>query len=70
MYSNIIQVFTLFMKALFLESDTRPTQVGEWILDLSHDPIGAAILLAEVRKFHQHHDRIRYSHMHATLPCV
>ena len=28
-YSNIIQVFTLFMKAIFPRSDTRPTQVGD-----------------------------------------
>ena len=30
---------------------------GTWILDLSHDPIWA-IWLAELSKFHQHHDRI------------
>ena len=29
MYNNIIQVFTLFMKAIFPGSDTRPTQVGD-----------------------------------------
>ena len=29
MYSNIIQVFTLFMKAIFPGSDTRPIQVGD-----------------------------------------
>ena len=28
-YSNIIQVFALFMKAIFPRSDTRPTQVGD-----------------------------------------
>ena len=28
-YSNIIQVFILFMKAIFPGSDTRPTQVGD-----------------------------------------
>ena len=42
------------MKDIFPGSDTRPTQVG----DLSRDQIWA-IWLAEVRKFHQHHDRIQ-----------
>ena len=46
------------MKAIFPGSDTRPTQVGD--LDLSHDPIWV-IWLAEVRKFHQHHDRINHT---------
>ena len=53
------------MKAIFPGSDTRPTQVGD-ILDLSHDPIWA-IWLAEVRKFHQHHDRIVYWRISASL---
>ena len=47
----------LFMKAIFPGSDTRPTRSGTWILDLSHHQIWA-IWLAEVRKFHQHPDRI------------
>ena len=29
------------MKAIFPGSDTRPTQVGDMDLDLSHDPIWA-----------------------------
>ena len=60
MYSNIIQVFTLFMKAIFPGQTPVPPRSGTWILDLSHDPIWA-IWLAEVRKFHQHHDRICYN---------
>ena len=35
------------------------TRSGTWIFDLSHDPIWV-IWLAEVRKFHQHHDRIMF----------
>ena len=57
MDSNIIQVFTLFMKAIFPGQTPVPPRLGTWILDLSHDPIWG-IWLAEVRKFHQHHDRI------------
>ena len=49
------------MKAFFPGSDNRPTQVGDIDLDLSHDPIWA-IWLAEVKKFHEHHDRISYYH--------
>ena len=45
----------------FPGSDTRTTQVED--MDPWHDPIWA-IWLAEVRKFHQHHDRIS-NHM----PC-
>ena len=55
--------FPHFMKVIFPGSDTRPIQVGTWILDLSHDPIWA-IWLAEVNKFHQLCDRIN----HLTLP--
>ena len=51
--------FPHFMKVIFRGSDTRPIQVGTWILDLSHDPIWA-IWLAEVNKFHQLCDRINH----------
>ena len=46
------------MKAFFYPGQTPvPAGSGTWIIDLSHDPIWA-IWLAEVRKFHQHHDRM------------
>ena len=44
-----------------------PPRSGTWILDLSHDPIWA-IWLAEVRKFHQHHDRIKVSSHESQVP--
>ena len=48
------------MKAIFFPGQTPvPPRSGTWILDLSHDPIWA-IWSAEVRKFHQHHDRIAH----------
>ena len=62
MQSNIQQYYPRF--DTFYESHFSPGQTpvpprsGTCIPDLSHDPIWA-IWLAEVRKFHQHHDRIR-----------
>ena len=44
-------------KPFFPGQTPVPSRSGTWILDLSHDPIWA-IWLAEVRKFHQHHDGI------------
>ena len=46
-YSNIIQFFTLFTKSIFPGQTPVPPRPGIWILDLSHDSIGA-IWLAEV----------------------
>ena len=58
-YSNIIQVFTFFYESHFFPGQTSvPPRSGTCIPDLSHDPIWA-IWLVEVRKFHQHHDRIK-----------
>ena len=48
------------MKAIFFAGQTPvPPRSGTWILDLSHEPIWT-IWLAEVRKFHQHHDRMYF----------
>ena len=50
--------FLHFLWKTFFPGQTPvPPRSVTWILDLSHDPIWA-IWLAEVRKFHQHHDRI------------
>ena len=64
MQSNIQRYypsFNTFYESHFFPGQTpvppRSGRSGTWILDLSHDPIWA-IWLAEVRKFHQHHDRI------------
>ena len=57
-YTAISSKYLYFLwKPFFPGSDIRPTQVGTWILYLSHDPIWA-IWLAEVRKFNQHYDWI------------
>ena len=54
-YSHIIH-FTHFM--IFFQAQIPvPPRLGTWILHHWHDPIWA-IWLAEVSKFHQHHDRI------------
>ena len=60
MQSNIQQYypsFHTFYESHFSQVRPVPHRSGTWILDLSHDPIWA-IRLAEVRKFHQHHDRM------------
>ena len=63
MQSNIQQYYSSFYT--FYESHFFPGQTpvpprsGTCIPDLSHDPIWA-IWLAEVRKFHQHHDRMSH----------
>ena len=61
MQSNIQQCypsFYTFYESHFFPGQTPvPPRSGTCIPDLSHDPIWA-IWLAEVRKFHQHHDRI------------
>ena len=50
--------FYTFYEGHFFPGQTPvPLRSGTCIPDLSHDPIWA-IWLAEVRKFHQHHDRI------------
>ena len=50
--------YTFFLWKPFFPGQTPvPRRSGPWILDLSHDPIWA-IWLAEVRKFHQHHDKM------------
>ena len=49
--------YTFYESHFFAGQTPVPPRSGTWILDLSHDPIWA-IWLAEVRKFHQHHDRI------------
>ena len=49
--------YTFFENHFFPGQTPVPPRSGTWILDLSCDPIWA-IWLAEVRKFHQHHDRI------------
>ena len=57
-YTAILpKFFTLFMKAIFPVLTLVLLRSGTWTLDLSHDPIWA-IWLAEIGKFHQHHDRI------------
>ena len=57
-YTAIFSMFLHFLWKPFLPGHTPvPPRSGTWILDLSHDPIWA-IWLAEVRKFHQHHDRL------------
>ena len=61
MQSNIQQYypsFYTFYESHFFPGQTPvPPRSGTCIPDLSHDPIWA-IWLAEVRKFHQHHDRM------------
>ena len=58
MQSNIHQYypsFYTFIKAIFPGQAPVPPRSGTWILDLSHHPIWA-IWLAEVSRFHRHHD--------------
>ena len=63
-YIAMLSKFLHFLWKPFFPGQTPvPPRSGTWILDLSHDPIWA-IWLAEVRKFHQHHDRITYIHSH------
>ena len=61
MQSNIQQcypsLYTFYESHFFPGQTPVPPRSGTCIPDLSHDPIWA-IWLAEVRKFHQHHDRI------------
>ena len=57
-YTATLSKFLHFLWKLFFPGQTPvPSRSGTWILDLSHDLIWA-IWLAEVWKFHQHHDRI------------
>ena len=64
----ILSKFLHFLWKLFFPGQTPvPPRSGTWILDLSHDPIWA-IWLAEVNKFHQHHDRIDFSTLYTNLP--
>ena len=54
---DVIHYIAILSKFLhFLWKPFFPGQ-GTWILDMSHDP-NWVIWLAEVRKVHQHHDRI------------
>ena len=57
-YTAILSTFLQFLWKLFFPGQTPvPPRSGTWILDLSHDQIWA-IWLAEVRRFHHHHDRL------------
>ena len=54
--------YTFYERHFFPGQTPVSPRSRTWILDLSHDPIWA-IWLAEVGKFHQHHDRIsNYTH--------
>ena len=66
-YTAILSKFLYFLWKPFFPGQTPvPPRSGTWILDLSHDPI-LAIWLAEIRKFHQNHERIVYWCINASL---